>query len=77
MSELDYDIKFDENPEISISELGARIENGTAFIIDATGISRKKRRELEKIAFQKLKGKKTPIEYHFVGMGDVVFLVVE
>lgn len=74
---MELDIEVMENPIQSIGELGQRIKNGTAFIVGSTGMSRKRRKELEKIARAALKHKKDPVKFHVVQIGRVTFEVLE
>lgn len=74
---MELDVEVMENPIQSIGELGQRVKNGTAFIVGATGMSRKRRKELEKIAYGALKHKKCSLKLHVVQWGNVTFEVVE
>lgn len=74
---MEPDVEISEDPCKSISALQQRVKDGTAFIVGATGMTRKRRKELEKIAFNGLKSKGGVLKLHIVQIGGVTFEVVE
>jgi len=74
---MEFDIDIMENPDASIRELDKRMKRGDAFLVWATGISRKHEKELVKIAMAGLKDKKTPLKFHIVASGNVEFRIIE
>lgn len=65
---MEFDMEIQENPDKSVMELAERVKRGEAFLVWATGITKKRQKELEKIALKGLKHKNTPLKFHVVGM---------
>lgn len=74
---MDFDIDIMDNPDASIVELDKRIKSGDAFLIWATGITKKREKQLLKIAKAGLKNKKTPLKLHIVTSEEIEFRILE